>query len=175
MKDYTEEALKTGTGGTPALCQDALIELLREILGDKKYEAPEESRKLKFFKQELDRPVGDDADTDTNGDSAPYVLVRMEGGEIPDDNSTQLVEFSIEICAYDDSGKNDGYRDVMNITEKITQKVCSAPYFGGCFTILKPFAWAIRKDMREPYYFGACVLTCTAPALTQDKELWRLV
>lgn len=46
-----------------------------------------------------------------------------------------------------------------------------APYFGGAFTVLKPITWALQEDDTHPYYFGACTLTCTAPAMTQDEQL----
>ena len=29
----------------------------------------------------------------------------------------------------------------------------------------------MQQDDTHPYYFGACTLTCTAPAMTQDTEL----
>ncbi len=175
MKNYMEEALKAGVGGTPQICQSALIELLQELFKGCKYSSPEGKKLLRIFRQGLNTPVGNDEDVDTDDASAPYIIVRMEGGEIPDDSSPQLVEFSLEICAYDYGGENDGALDVMNIKEKIVQRVCSAPYFGGCFTILKPIAWAVQRDPEEPYFYGACVLTCTAPALTQDTELARFV
>ena len=68
-----------------------------------------------------------------------------------------------------------GYQDVANIKEDIVQRVCTRPYFGGAFTILKPVVWAMQQDDTHPYYFGACTLTCTAPAMTQDTELEGLV
>ena len=69
----------------------------------------------------------------------------------------------------------EGYQDVANIKEDIVQRVCTRPYFGGAFTILKPVVWAMQQDDTHPYYFGACTLTCTAPAMTQDTELEGLV
>ena len=106
---------------------------------------------------------------------APYIVVRMAGGEIKDDDSPQTVEFSLVICAYDTGRAREGYRDVANIKENIIQRICSAPYFGGAFTILKPIAWAMQNDDTHPYYFGACTLLCTAPAMTQDTELERML
>ncbi len=35
--------------------------------------------------------------------------------------------------------------------------------------------WAMQNDDTHPYYFGACNVTCTAPALTQDTELEEMV
>ncbi len=120
-------------------------------------------------------PTGFDDDVDTDKASAPYILVQMTGGEIADDNSPQTVDFSIVICAYDEGIEREGYQDVANIKEDIIQQICSAPYFGGSFTILKPIAWALQADKSDPYYYGACVLTCTAPAMTQDSVLKELI
>lgn len=36
---------------------------------------------------------------------------------------------------------------------------------------MKPITWALQEDDTHPYYFGACTLTCTAPAMTQDEQL----
>lgn len=95
----------------------------------------------------------------------------MNEGAILDDDSPQIVEFSLVICAYDKGTDNEGCQDVANIKEDIIQRICARPYFGGAFTILKPITWALQKDRTIPYYFGAITLNCTAPAMTQDTEM----
>ena len=99
----------------------------------------------------------------------------MSGGTVKNDDGPQEVEFSLIICAYDEGLERDGYQDVANIKEDIIQRLCTRPYFGGCFTVLKPIAWAMQNDDTHPYYFGACNLVCTAPAMTQDTELEELL
>lgn len=175
MKDYSSEIRSAGIGGTPQLCQDALCEMLEELFEGKLFTGQEGRKPLKIVKQDLPIPEDNDEDVDLDCNAAPYLKVTMTGGEIPDDNSPQTVEFSITICAYDTGTKREGFRDVANIKEDIIQRVCTRPYFGGAFTILKPIAWALQQDTSPPYYFGACVLTCTAPALTQDSELKGMV
>lgn len=120
-------------------------------------------------------PEDYDADVDTDAAAAPYIVARMTGGAIKDESGPQTVEFSLIVCAYDEGGAREGYQDVANIKEDIVQRVCTRPYFGGAFTILKPVVWAMQQDDTHPYYFGACTLTCTAPAMTQDTELEGLV
>ena len=104
-----------------------------------------------------------------------YIVVRMTGGEIKNDDGPQAVEFSLIVCAYDEGKEREGYQDVANIKEDIVQRLCTKPYFGGAFTVLKPIVWAMQQDDTYPYYFGACSLTCTAPAMTQDTEMEELV
>lgn len=176
MKDYSEEVRKAGIGRTPQLCQDALIDVLRELFKGKDFEGPGGVKKeLTVYKQDLPIPLDNDVDADTNDAPAPYIVVSMNGGAIADDNSTQNVDFSIVICCYDGGLNREGYQDVSNIKEDIIQRLCTRPYFGGCFTVLKPIGWALQSESSEPYYYGAMTLTCTAPAMTQDEVLGDLV
>ncbi len=175
MKDYPSIVRQAGIGQTPQLCQDALIEMLQELFKEKRFTGQEGRKPLKVYKQDLYIPEGIDEDVDLDIACAPYIVVSMTGGEILDANSPQKVEFSLVICVYDAGTKRVGFQDVSNIKEDIVQRCCSAPYFGGIFTILKPIAWAIQQDPTPPYYFGALTLTCTAPAMTQDRELERLI
>ena len=156
-----KETMKVGIGQTPQLCQDALIEMLRELFAGKKYNGQEGRKPLVIFKQDLPIPEENDVDADTDVAHAPYIVVRMTGGEIADDKSPQTVEFSLIICAYDTGIERAGFQDVANIKEDIVQRACTAPYFGGAFTILKPIAWALQQDDTAPYYYGAVTMNCT--------------
>jgi hypothetical protein len=175
MKNYSNAVEQAGMGRTPQLCQDALVEMLEELFQGKDYTSPAGRRSLRIIRQDIPIPEDDDEDVDTEESAVPYVRVAMNGGEIPDDDSPQMVEFSLTICAYDGGTQREGMRDVANIKEDIIQRVCTKPYFGGVFTILKPIAWALQQDPSPPYYFGAIILTCTAPAMTQDAALKSMI
>lgn len=168
MRNHPTTAARADIGRTPQLCQDALIEMLKELFAGKLFCGQEGRKALKIYKQDLPIPQSDDADVDTDKAEAPYIVVRMTGGQIEDDDSPQTVDFSLIVCAYDTGLDREGWQDVANIKEDIIQRVCKAPYFGGAFTVLKPITWALQEDDTHPYYFGACTLTCTAPAMTQD-------
>lgn len=175
MKDYKSTVAQAGIGRTPQLCQDALIEMLKELFDGKLFCGQEGRKPLKVYKQDLPIPQNNDADVDTDAAEAPYIVVQMTDGQIKDDDSPQTVGFSLIICAYDTGLNREGWQDVTNIKEDIIQRVCKEPYFGGAFTILKPITWALQEDDTHPYYFGACTLTCTAPAMTQDEKLKELL
>ena len=175
-RDYAKEVRRVGVGGTPQLCQDALIEMLRELFDGEEFTSQEGKKELRIIKQNLTIPKRQrDRTADTDEAAAPYILVEMNEGAIVDDDSPQLVEFSLVICAYDRGTDNEGCQDVANIKEDIIQRVCARPYFGGIFNILKPVTWALQKDRTPPYYSGAVTLTCTAPAMTQDTEMEELI
>ena len=175
MKNYAELVKKASIGHTPQLCQDALVEMIEELFEGKKFNGQEGRKELKVFKQDLPVPEEIDDDADTDMANAPYIVVRMTGGDIKDEDSPQAVEFSLVICCYDTGRNREGYQDVANIKEDIVQRICTAPYFGGAFTVLKPITWALQQDDTHPYYYGACILNCTAPAMTQDTELEELI
>lgn len=165
----------TDIGMTPQLCQDAFVKMLRELFKGKLYNGQQGRKELTIFKQDLPIPEENDMDADTDEAYAPYIVVRMTGGEIADDNSPQVVEFSLVICAYDMGRDRSGYQDVTNIKEDIIQRACTAPYFGGSFTIQKPIAWALQQDDTNPYYYGAITMNCTVPAMTQDAVLAEIL
>lgn len=173
--NYADEILRAGVGRTPRLCQDALVEMLAELFEGKTYTGQEGRKKLRIFKQDLPIPEDSDDDVDTERAVAPYIVVEMGGGSIANDNSTQIIEFSIIICCYDASVDRVGYQDVANIKEDIIQQICSMPYFGGSFTILKPVSWAMQKDDTMPYYYAAVSFRVTAPVMTQETELKKLI
>ena len=101
MKNYAKEVERAGIGRTPQLCQDALKEMLEELFEGRKFMGQEGRKPLTIIRQDIDIPEDNDEDVDTDMSAAPYIKVAMTGGEIPDDNSPQLVEFSLTICAYD--------------------------------------------------------------------------
>lgn len=175
MKNYMTAVEAAGIGRTPQLCQDAMIEMLKELFEGKKYNGQTGRKPLKIYKQDLPVPEENDEDVDTDAAAAPYIVVQMVGGNILDDDSPQEVEFSLIVCAYDTGTQREGFQDVANIKEDIIQRVCSMPYFGGAFTIKKPITWAMQTEDSHPYYFGVCSLKCTAPAMTQDTALSQLL
>lgn len=110
MKNYMDAVRAAGIGRTPQLCQDALIETLEELFVGKKYNGQQSRKELKIFKQDLPVPEDYDADVDTDAAAAPYIVVRMTGGEIKNDDGPQAVEFSLIVCAYDEGKEREGYQ-----------------------------------------------------------------
>lgn len=166
---------KISVGETPRLCQMALVEMLEELFKKKKYKGPAGLRAVGFYEQEIPLPADTDYDADTADAPAPFIIVRSEAGKIPDDDSPQVMDFSIIMCTFDDSDQRTGWQDVVNMREQIIQKICSTPYFGGAFTIQKPISWAMQQDDTHPYYYGVITLKITAPALSQDEVLKELL
>ncbi len=160
MKNYMDAVRAAGIGRTPQLCQDALIETLEELFVGKKYNGQQSRKELKIFKQDLPVPEDYDADVDTDAAAAPYIVVRMTGGEIKNDDGPQAVEFSLIVCAYDEGKEREGYQDVANIKEDIVQRFyATKPYFGGAVHRTEAHRGGPWQQGRHlpVNYFGACL------------------
>ena len=96
MRNHTTTAARADIGRTPQLCQDALIEMLKDLFAGKLFCGQEGRKALKIYKQDLPIPQSDDADVDTDKAEAPYIVVRMTGGQIEDDDSPQTVDFTFD-------------------------------------------------------------------------------
>ena len=101
MKDYLNAVESAGIGRTPELCQDAMIEMLKELFKGKFFSGQTGRKELKVYEQDLPIPQENDSDTDTDAAAAPYIVVRLsdgrcERGQRPAGNEPQL-----DHCAYD--------------------------------------------------------------------------
>lgn len=166
-------------GFNPRLCQDALCKELEKLFEGKKFIGQEGRKSLKIFKQDLPIAEDDDRDVDTDRAAAPYVCVQLTDGAIKGLDQPQEINFSMVICAYDTSIQREGYDDVLNIMQDIVQRFCSAPFFGGCYTVLcddfHTINYALQQDDTAPYYFSAVRICVSAPVMTMETEMNKLV
>ena len=127
-------------------------EMLEELFEGKTYSGQEGRKPLKIIRQDIDIPEDNDEDVDTDLSAAPYIKVAMTGGEIPDDDSPQLVEFSLTICAYDTGTKHEGFRDVVVLPRgtntPLEHKGEAAEAEAGL--LLQKNKWVIAHPDREP-------------------------
>ena len=175
MTDYRNMVEMADIGRTPALCHDALTELMEELFDGMLFASPAGERAVKVYQQDLPIPTDNDVDADTDNAPPPFIIVLLDAGEVKDDDNPQTIDFNLILCGYDAGKKRTGWRDVANMRERIIQRFCTRPYFGGAFTVLKPFQWAFQQDDSYPYFYGVITVTCTAPAMTQDSLVEELL
>lgn len=160
---------------TPKMVQMAAAETVRQVFKGKRFNSPTGPKALNVFEQDIYVPEGSDEDVDTELAVMPYVIVRLAGGEVKDDNSTQTVEITFIVGAYDDSGKRIGWDDVLNILEDLMKHFCNVRNIGENSHILLPIEWAMQEDDSQPYYFGAMRATVTVPAYTTEELLEDMI
>lgn len=138
---------------TPTILQDCLTSDFKEQLQDILLKnAKGELVKLNVYLQNL--PAKKEQ---KDSDHFPYVVIRVMDGETQE-NQDQGDESTCQICfiigVYDDNDNYQGYKDVMNIIEKIKQRLFTKKYYNNQFELIKPFKWTIYDEDTYPYYFG---------------------
>lgn len=165
---------------TPLMLQDELVEEIKRLLSEHLYKKPptiedmedaEEGTEVEakrvpmnVFSQNL--PINE---TDNDADPIPYIIVRLNSGE---DESTResnnVVKLVVIIATWDDALENQGYRDVLNIIQKIYHRFETNPNLNGVGVFSGKFKWAIQDDNYYPYNFGACELNFHISAVRRE-------
>lgn len=151
-----------------AFLQSELADELKEILADFRLKNPQgEIVGINIFEQLLPMPEPLDqgkidpqllenglVDEQTYLDPYPYIIVKIEDGEIKDENSAQMVNIELHIGIYEPDYDKQGHKDILNIVAKIYERFAKMPVLNGKYTIQYPFLWALQEEETYPFYFG---------------------
>ena len=132
-----------------AFLQDDLAAEFEKVLKDFRLKDPQgNSSKINIFLQNLPMPEplmqGDIpvealenglADQLTAPDPYPYIIVRIEDGEIKDEDSAQTVNIYLIIGIYETDYDNQGHKDVLNIIAKLYKRFGKNRVLNGNYTI----------------------------------------
>lgn len=172
---------------TPLDLQDELVEEIKRIFNASEYlykkptdpsededeiEDVEEKERgfelvpIQVFAQDI--PV---LDTDDESDPVPYIIVRLNSGSDEGTrDSFNEVKLVIIIGIWDDNPDQQGYRDVMNIIQKLYHRFHKDPNLNGKAAYSGGFKWAMQEDGYFPYFFGACTLTFNIAAIRREDR-----
>ena len=164
--------------------QDDLVEELKEILQGFRLKNPYgESCEINIFSQNL--PVPESLEQTnipieqlengliediTTQEPYPYIIVRIEDGEIKDESSSQIVNMNLLIGVYDDSYKKQGYKDVLNVIQKIYERFAKMPVLKGKYTMQYPIAWTLQEEETYPFYFGGMNLDWEVAVIVKEDR-----
>lgn len=160
-------------GHTSEMAHQAMVEELENLFEGKEYSGQEGLKPLKIFKQFEPIPEDNDEDADTDAANYPCIICKLLSGNFAATGEAQMLYFQLVIAAYDRDVSRQGYMDVVNIKEDITQHFLAEPSFGGSFVVQYPMAWAIQEESTVPYYWGVVNFYVSAPARknTQVEDL----
>lgn len=167
-----------------AFLQDDLAAELERILQDFRLKDPRgNSSKINIFLQRLPmlEPLEQDdipvealenglADQQTAMDPYPYIIVRIDDGEIKDEDSAQTVNINLLIGTYEPDYDKQGHKDVLNIITKLYDRFARMPVLNGKYTIQYPVLWALQEEESYPFYFGGMNLTFEIAAVRREDE-----
>lgn len=146
---------------TPFKLQDDLIDELKYIFSGSKLQIPRIGiNKEKIYSEPniygQSLPIRDHDDQED--DPFPYLIVRIESGEMKGD-TPHLVMIRILIGIFDDNNDTNGHKDVLNIIQKVYERFTKNPSLNGKYVMKNdrecPFTWVLQDGDTHPYYFGA--------------------
>lgn len=106
----------------------------------------------------------------TREDPYPYIIVRIDDGEIADEASTQTVNTLLLVGVYDDGYDRQGEKDVLNIIAKIYERFAKMPVLNKKYTMQYPIQWTLQDEDTYPYYFGGMSLKWEIAAIRKEDE-----
>ncbi|MDR2523676.1 MAG: hypothetical protein LBC93_08275 [Synergistaceae bacterium] len=152
--------------------QDALAARLRELFIDYALPAKNGTEQIvKVFSQYLPQPRGpivkprggDDGEEQEDGygpedfeANFPCAVVKFDEGTGKEENAPDAARIAVRILVgvYDDNPDCQGYRDVMNILERIRLELLSVRYLERKYRLEMPFKWYLFEEQPWPVFFG---------------------
>jgi hypothetical protein len=170
--------------------QDALAARLRELFID--YALPTKNgteQIVKVFSQYLPQPKGptvrprgentEEGQEEGYGpedfeENFPCAVVKFDEGEDKEENAPDATRIAVRILVgvYDDSPDNQGYRDVMNIVERIRLELLSVRYLERKYRLETPFKWYLFEEWSWPIFFGQIETVWESGRPVMTKKEW---
>lgn len=124
---------------------------------------------LNIYEQYL--PIRKDED---EPDPVPYIIVRIEDGEIKGWTEAQIVRVSLICGCFDDDTSNIGHKTVLGMIQKIEQRYMKETMLANKFVFLNdekhPFEWVLQDEESFPYYFGAISMSFKTAAVRKEDK-----
>ncbi|AKL95013.1 hypothetical protein CACET_c15640 [Clostridium aceticum] len=146
--------------------QDCLIKELQDILGGMLFKNSRDERvPINIYSQYL--PAKEDEDDEQH---YPYIIARVLDGDDSEENQPASCKIMLIIGLYDEDDRYQGYKDVMNVIEKIRQFLLKKRMVAGQFILEYPLQWAVNEEDVYPFYFGGIETNWTLPGIRMEDE-----
>lgn len=154
------------------MTQESLLDALTEDLAalfrhHRLKDSAGAERPVRVYPQDLPFREGpDEAEEDETPE--PYIIVRLPGGELPDQDALQKLEAMLVVCVQDPAPDRQGFRDALHIVNTILLHYGGNGVVGGRWVLQYPIKWAAQEEDTHPYYFAAMALTFEGPAIYKE-------
>lgn len=132
---------------TPLQLQVKLRDKVEEVLSGMQFKSQEgEAKKIQVFEQHLPRKAKSQS---RNAESTfyPCVIVYLDEG------NNEQVKVLFVVATYDGTEDNQGFKDAMNIIEKLSQEFTRSPQLQERYEMTK-FDWFYNDQDNYPYFFA---------------------
>lgn len=168
--------------------QDELIEELKRIFNHFRLKNPNgELSQINIYSQDLpipkpaNPPDGDLdpelveeglglSDITNDEDPYPYIIVRVNDGEITAIDGDQKVGVFLILGVTDPNLDNQGHKDVLNMIQKIYERFAKNAILANQYELVMPINWALQDEASYPYFIGGMTLNfITHPIRREDQ------
>ena len=174
---------------TQEFLQDAVVADLEQLFrGETLKNSAGVERRIRVYPQDLPiragadiepEPVEEDLEAEQPEDQTteetepedvpePYVIVRIPGGELPDQDTRQQVEVILVVCVQDPDPGRQGFRDALHIVNAIMTHYGENGVVGRRYEVQYPIKWVTQEEDTHPYYFAGMALKLAAPAIFKE-------
>lgn len=152
---------------TPVMLQEELMDEFSKLTEEMRFKMPGGGYgKMGIYAQDI--PILENQEQE---EPFPYLIVRLiNGTDSGDSDSKNTVHLVIIIGIWDDALDAQGHRDIMNVVGKIYERFSKNPYLNEKAVYSGGFEWKLQDDAYYPYYFGACMVSFTIPAIRREAS-----
>lgn len=110
-------------------------------------------------------------DNQNEDDIYPYIVVRLTGGEVPEDYDTRpTANVVILIGYYDPDLSNDGNKYVMTAIHRIIERFRKNSLLADMYNQTGNIEWTMSDEDTYPYFFGGLQMTFTLPKIERESD-----
>ncbi len=105
-------------------------------------------------------------------DYYPFIIVQLLDGEDPDETDPNKCRLVFQCGTFDDEDDYQGYRDCMNLVQKMYTHFMSKRLFGKRYMLEHPTKWLTTEEDYYPHYYAALETNWTVGKVTMaDNDL----
>lgn len=135
----------------PSLLQDYLVKELKLLFTDFKLKNVRgEDSNINIYPQYLPAKKGQ-----KDSDHFPFITVKIIEGEDSDVYEANTCRIMLMVGIYDTSEDYQGYKDVLNILQKMYEHLMRNKVFNNQYEIQYPIKFTLTDEDYQPYFFGA--------------------
>lgn len=172
----------------PIELQAALRDEVKKITESMKFKTPRgEQAGLNVFEQNLPMRVlnkqveseqtmemdEEDEEDEEGMEHFPYCVVKLDAGKSASAEASHQVNVIIHVGIFDNSIVMDGYKNILNVFEKIRERFRKNPILANRFVAGDEVSWALADEDEEtfPFFYGAMYMEWTTAEFRREDEL----
>lgn len=105
-------------------------------------------------------------------DHYPFIVVKLIGGEDPNELDPNQCRVLFYCGVFDDTDNYQGYKDSLNIMQKIYGHLMRKRVFDNKYVVEYPIKWSVADEDYYPFYYAGLETVWTVGKTTiEDNDL----